>query len=120
MHGGRMLCGYRIWYTHPRYIEGERHAVWTDGEIVRDVSFVDTGETRVAFVPDDRGFDDAPSKMRLAFDEADIQALAAYESLMSLMPTTKMRGGKAWDTMLSYEAWLAGNRMSNLVIEQHG
>lgn len=114
--GGRMLCGYRIWYTHPRYIEGERHAVWTDGEIIRDVSFVDTGETRVAFVPDDLGFDDAPGKVRYAFGEDDKEALAAYERLMEKIPITKMPDKEAWDTYLTYEDWLAGNRMSNLMI----
>lgn len=37
-HGGRMICGYRIWCNEPLYIEGERHAVWADGDAVRDVS----------------------------------------------------------------------------------
>lgn len=23
-HGGRMICGYRIWYNEPLYIEAER------------------------------------------------------------------------------------------------
>ncbi|SOE97622.1 hypothetical protein SAMN05414139_10767 [Burkholderia sp. D7] len=61
-HGGRKVCGYRIWYNEPLYIEGERHVVWTDGGEVRDVSFVDTGETRILFVPDDKSFDEAPSE----------------------------------------------------------
>lgn len=74
-NGGEMLCGYRIWYNEPLYIEGERHAVWSDGESIRDVSFVDTGETTVLFVPDNYGFDDVPSKVRLAFNEADRQDL---------------------------------------------
>jgi hypothetical protein len=115
MHGGRMLSGYRIWYTQPRYIEGERHAVWTDGTTIRDVSFVDTGETKTVFVPDDRAFDDAPAKVRFAFDEADKQALAAYESLASLVPISTMPDGQAWDTYPTYEAWLAGERMPNQI-----
>ena len=117
MHGGYMLCGYRIWYAQPRYIEGERHAVWTDGKAVRDVSFVDTGETQVVFAPDELKFDDAPGKVRMVFQEADEPALAAYESLMGMMPTSRMPDAKAWDTFLTYEAWLNGNRMPNLVVE---
>lgn len=115
MHGGRILCGYRIWYAQPRYIEGERHAVWTDGTTIRDVSFVDTGETKIVFVPDDQAFDGVPAKVRFAFEEADKQALAAYESLMGLVPISTMLDEQAWDTFPTHEEWLAGKRMSNLI-----
>lgn len=115
LHGGKMLCGYRIWYTQPRYIEGERHAVWTDGTTIRDVSFVDTGESKTVFVPDDRAFDGAPAKVRRAFETEDKQALTAYEGLMSAIPTETMPAGQAWNTYPTYEQWLAGKRMSNLV-----
>jgi len=115
-HGGRMLCGYRIWYAEPEYIEGERHAVWTDGETIRDVSFVDTGETRVVFVPDDHAFDDAPGKVRFAFEEAGKKALAAHELLCGIIPVEKMADDKAWSSYPTYESWLAGKRMPNMVL----
>nr|CUV31748.1 conserved protein of unknown function [Ralstonia solanacearum] len=114
-HGGQMLCGYRIWYNEPLYIEGERHAVWTDGSHVRDVSFCATGETRILFAPDDRGFDNAPKKVRYAFEDADQQVLAQYETLERMVPHTQMSAEQAWATMLPYERWLAGARMRNLI-----
>lgn len=114
-HGGRALSGYRIWYAESRYIEGERHAVWTDGANIRDVSFVDTGEKKIVFVPDDRDFDDAPKKVRFAFEQSDKQALVAYESLMALMPVETMPDNQAWDTFPTYEQWSAGKRMPNLM-----
>lgn len=114
-HGGRSLCGYRIWYNEPRYIEGERHAVWTDEETIRDVSFVDTGETRTVFVPDELGFDDGPAKVRFALDERAKQALDDYEKLASLVPIVKMSDAEAWSTYPSYEDWIAGKRMPNLI-----
>ncbi len=56
--------------------------MWTDGKVIRDVSFVDTGETTTVFIPDDIGFDDAPGKMRFAFEETDKAMLADYEAIM--------------------------------------
>ncbi|MDP9651312.1 hypothetical protein [Paraburkholderia caledonica] len=114
-HGGRMICGYRIWYNEPLYIEGERHAVWTDGNEVRDVSFVDTGETRTLFVPDDKSFDGAPLKVRFAFSEPDRAVLAGWEAMMKMVPIQRMSSQDAWNRMPTYEQWLAGSRMPNLV-----
>lgn len=115
IHSGQMLCGYRIWYTEQRYIEGERHAVWTDGIDIRDVSFADTGETKIVFVPDGKGFDGAPAKVRCAFEEADKEALAAYEGVMSLASITTMPDEQVWNMYPTYEDWLAGKRMPNLI-----
>ncbi|QPS73467.1 MULTISPECIES: hypothetical protein [Delftia] len=114
-NGGRMLCGYRIWYTPPRYIEGERHAVWTDGTNIRDVSFVDTGEEKTVFVADEHAFADAPRKVRLAFGAEDKQALEAYERLESHVPIGIMSPEKAWETSITYAQWLEGKRMPNLI-----
>jgi hypothetical protein len=100
-----------------QYIEGERHAVWTDGNIIRDVSFVDTGETRVLFVPDEFAFDDAPRKVRFAFEEAEKKALVAHEKLLGAIPEEIMPGDEAWRAYPSYEDWLAGKRMANRVLK---
>ncbi|WP_256214179.1 hypothetical protein [Pseudomonas sp. URIL14HWK12:I6] len=115
MHGGKMLCGYRIWYNEPRYIEGERHAVWTDGDTIRDVSFADSGENTIVFVPDKLAFDDAPGKIRFAFEEHDKQALVDYENFMNCFPTTRMSNEESWATFLTHEDWLAGKRMQNMI-----
>lgn len=123
LHGGEMLCGYRVWYTHPIYIEGERHAVWIkDGEI-RDVSFSDTGETRILFFPDAhsptvarKAFNDAPKKIRRAFSATHQRALKLHEEWESSQFTREMPDAQAWSTMLTYEQWLSGQRMKNLIL----
>jgi hypothetical protein len=114
-NGGRMLCGYRLWYKEPLYIEGERHAIWTDGNLIRDVSFVDTGETKILFVPDDRAFDAAPGKIRHVFDEADRATLATLEAMERAAPMRRLSPKEAWDIMPSYEQWLGGRRMPNYI-----
>jgi hypothetical protein len=114
-HGGQMLCGYRIWYNEPRYIEGERHAVWTDGKTIRDVSFADSGEETIVFVPDKLAFDDVPGKVRFAFEENDQRALVDYENFMKCLPTTRMPNEQSWVTFLTHEDWLAGKRMQNMI-----
>lgn len=108
-HGGRMLCGYRIWYAAPRYIEGERHAVWTDGENIRDVSFSASGETQTVFVPDDLGFDAAPGKVRHVFEEDDKEALTAFEKMSDAMShfMHKPSDDESWRQARSYESWLS-------------
>lgn len=111
-HGGKMLSGYRLWYNAPDYIEGERHAVWTDGTVVRDVSFCDSGETSIVFVPDERGFEDAPGKVRHTFVKSRQAALAKFHEIEQSM-IVQMPAEKAWNTMPSYEQWQAGARSSN-------
>lgn len=113
-HGGSMLCGYRIWYTAPRYIEGERHAVWTDGVTIRDVSFSVSGETQTVFVPDDLGFDAAPEKVRHVFEEGDKAALVAYEKMADTMSQfmPKPSASQSWRQARTYETWLAGQTAS--------
>lgn len=115
-HGGSILCGYRIWYNGPLYIEGERHAVWTDGDVIRDVSFVDTGEAQVLFVPDEHGFDDAPPKIRFAFNDEDKGIISQLDAIERTMPKQRMSSERAWEVMPSYEQWLAGKRMPNLFV----
>ncbi len=110
-----MLCGYRIWYNEPLYIEGERHAVWTDGSEIRDVSFADSGESRVLFVPDIHGFESAPAKIRYAFRTDDKSALADYEAILAQVPIHKFTPEEAWKEMPSYEEWLSGKRMPNMI-----
>ncbi|WP_243310231.1 hypothetical protein [Fundidesulfovibrio agrisoli] len=114
-HGGSLVCGYRIWYNGPYYIEGERHAVWTDGKEYRDVSFSDDGEGTILFVPDDLGFEDVPGKVRHTFN-------AEYEWVVDLfnkfdLKIRRMSSQEAWDKMLTYERWLAGERMPNMWVE---
>lgn len=118
LHGGEMLCGYRLWYTNPVYIEGERHAVWTDGTRIRDVSFVDTGENRTLFVPDISSFSARPKKIRHSFTNESNQILEDYEALERLgPPTITMSNEEAWERMPTYQQWLLeGARMPNVFL----
>jgi hypothetical protein len=114
-HGGKMLCGYRVWYNAPDYIEGERHAVWTDGTIIRDVSFCDSGEQTIVFVPDDRGFEDAAGKVRHTFIESRQAALAKFHEIdQALIQHTTAE--QAWEMMPTYEQWQAGARSTNMFV----
>lgn len=115
LHGGQPLNGYIIWYTAPRYIEAERHCVWTDGNTINDVSFVASGEKTILFVPDNLPFDDAPKKIRRAFNEQDNKALCAFECLESFQNMVQMPDEQAWNTYPSYEDWLSGKRMGPYV-----
>lgn len=112
-HGGKMLCGYRVWYNAPDYIEGERHAVWTDGSAIRDVSFCDSGEQTIVFVPDGHGFGDVPGKVRHTFVESRQAALAEFHKIEQAM-IRSTSPEQAWEMMPSYEQWQAGSRSSNL------
>lgn len=115
VHGGKMLCGYRIWYNKPSYIEGERHAVWTDGKVIRDVSFAETGETRILFVPDGYGFEEKPGKVRHAFNDPDKEILEKFEITERMIPIKKMTTQECWDLMPTYEDWKNGKRMPNTI-----
>jgi hypothetical protein len=81
----------------------------------RDVSFVDTGEARILIVPDDKPFDEAPLKVRFAFNEIDSTFLASWEAVMGMVPIERAWPQAAWDGMPTYEQWLGGRRMPNLM-----
>ncbi|MGN4155908.1 hypothetical protein ACS0Y3_36810, partial [Burkholderia gladioli] len=106
--------GYRIWYNPELYIEGERHVVWTDMTRIRDVSFVSSGERRTVFVPDGTKFDERPRKVRHAFALADQRLLAQIDVLENETTYNRLDPKVAWETMLSYEQWLAGERMPDV------
>ena len=111
-NGGHAVCGYRIWYKAPIYIESERHVVWSDGLQLRDVSFSIDGEKQTLFVPDDKSFDDRPDKIRHAFESTDARVLLCYETgereQKQLMPPRS--SAKAWNTEIIYAQWLQGRQ----------
>jgi hypothetical protein len=119
LHGGSPVFGYRIWSAGTRYVEAERHAVWTDGSSIRDVSFVDTGESTTVFLPDEpssgAGFDDGPQKVRCAFDSEDKKLVGALNRFEP--PIRRMEDAEAWARMLTFEDWKKGRRMPNLLVD---
>jgi len=118
-YNGEIVFGYRIWANEPAYIEGERHAIWRNGENLRDVSFVDTGETRTLFLPDapDRqlGFDDRPQKVRYAFTDHDRKLVLLLDRAEAAAPFGQMTREESWATMPTFEEWKTGKRMPNYV-----
>lgn len=118
-HGGEPVFGFRLWSNGDVYIEAERHAIWRNGDAMRDVSFVDTGEARVLFLPDSSsvtgGFEASPQRIRYAFTPRDRQVIAAYNAMESMAPIGQMTSEESWSAMPSYEEWKAGARMPNLI-----
>ena len=119
IHGGTAMYGHRIWFNNPVYIEAESHAIWKDGNAVRDVSFVDSGDKRTLFVPAHssfRGvFDELPEKIRHAFATRDLKLVRALNKMEASIPYTQMSREEVWATMLTYEQWMAGSRMPNMI-----
>lgn len=109
-HGGSALCGYRIWYSEPDYIEAERHMVWTDGESIRDVSFVASGEETTVFVPDAHDFDSMPSKVRKGLTDDSRMLLAFHETLERMQPPIYRSSEAVWGVMQTYEQWKASQK----------
>lgn len=119
IHGGQMIAGYKIWYHRPKYIEAERHAVWfKDGEF-KDISFNPDGEEKILFLPDEpdkqSSLDANRTRIRWCRDAYTKELIRFQEQSEALFLNEKMDSDKAWETMLTYEDWLKGKRMSNLI-----
>lgn len=119
LHGGEIVCGYRIWYHEPNYIEAERHAIWRIGEEVRDVTFGADGEARFLFVPDTPSrqsrLDDNALRLRWAKDYQTKRLVKIQEDSERVLAAPRMSDEESWSTMPSYEEWLSGKRMPGLV-----
>lgn len=119
LNGGSIVCGYKLWYNDPVYIEGERHAVWYgDGEY-RDITFNSDGEEKILFIPDipekQSSLELNERKIRWCKDEATRALISQHEFFERMTPFQNMSDTTAWNTMLTYENWKAGERMSSLV-----
>jgi len=119
LHGGEIVCGYRIWYHEPNYIEAERHAIWRSGEEVRDVTFGADGEARFLFIADtisrQSRLDDNVLRIRWSKNHQTKRLVKIQEELESHMTVKRMSDDESWNTMPSYEEWLAGKRMPSLL-----
>ncbi|WP_158683592.1 hypothetical protein [Burkholderia sp. BE12] len=111
---GEAVFGFRIWSSGANYVEAESHTIWRDGGDLRDVSFSNEGEARILFVPIHSTFagtfDDVPKKIRRAFGKRNNDYLQAIEKYESHISRRQMSRDVAWETMLTYEQWLAGKR----------
>lgn len=119
LHGGEVVCGYRIWYNEPRYIEAERHAIWRNKDVHKDVSFSPDGEQRFLFIADrpDRqaSLDDNLRRIRWGKDYETRKLIGIQEDMESRLNIGRMTDEQAWNTMPSYADWQSGKRMPALV-----
>lgn len=119
LHAGHVVCGYRIWYNGRDYIEAERHAVWSDGGVLRDVSFSADGEIKTLFLPDaperQHDFEASPERVQHAIGAAQRSALAWYQRGWKHLSAKLHRNSQeeGWAVMPTYEQWLASTRASN-------
>lgn len=114
-NGGEKVIGYKIWYIKRKYIEAERHVVYRkDGEY-RDLTFNTDGETLILFVPDSKkiAYDEKPLKTRMGLTQKT--RLLVKQVDFQETGIRQMSQEDSWNTMPSYEDWLKGARMSNLI-----
>jgi hypothetical protein len=119
LNGGKIVCGYKIWYNKPNYIEAERHAIWEGDSDYRDVSFNSDGEKNILFLPDveeqQNSLEQNKDKMRWGKDSKTKKLISLQNQAEEHASIRKMSDQEAWDTMLSYEDWLEGRRMPNII-----
>lgn len=114
---GQIICGYKIWYNEPKYIEAERHAIWYKDGQYKDITFNSDGEEKILFLPDilekQNTLEQNKNKIRWGKDSKTKRLIKAYEEIEKKIPMQQMSNEEAWNTMLTYEDWKRGERMSN-------
>ena len=117
-HGGQIVCGYKIWYHEPNYIEGERHAVWYKGGQYRDISFNADGEEVVLFLPDiiekQAELNQNADKIRWGKTSKVKELIEIQEINESMTPIFRQSNEQAWATMITYDDWCKGKRMDTI------
>ncbi|EGR0935570.1 hypothetical protein EIB86_23745 [Vibrio parahaemolyticus] len=114
LNGGRILCGYKIWYHEPSYIEAERHAVWeSDTGDIRDITFNSGGEERIVFIADIKenqdSLDKNKQKIRCGLTDNARELISFHEQIEAFSPVpNKMSNEDAWSRMMTYAEWKAG------------
>ena len=116
--GGSKAIGYKIWYIKNKYIEAERHVIHSQEGVYRDPTFNTDGEMTVLFVPDSNPatlYDARPMKVREGLTQRARQfaALANHQEKFAV----QLSNEDSWNRMLTYERWLAGERMANMWVE---
>ena len=119
LHGGEIVCGYRIWFNNPSYIEAERHALWHNSGVYKDVSFSPDGEQEFLFVVDQiekqGALEDNAPRIRWGKNYDTRRLIEIQQDMESRRNVGRMTDEQAWNTMLSYAEWQAGKRMPALV-----
>lgn len=116
--GGSQVIGYKIWYIKAKYIEAERHVIHELDGVLRDPTFNTDGETIILFVPDKDSttlYDARPMKVRKGFTQRS--RLFAQAKDREEQFAVRLTNEESWEQMLTYERWLAGERMSNMWLQ---
>lgn len=116
--GGLQVIGYKIWYVKNKYIEAERHVIHLLNGAYRDPTFNTDGEMTVLFVPDKNPktpYVARPMKVREGFTQRARQFVVVKDQQDKL--AVQLSNEDSWDRMLTYERWLAGERMANMWLE---
>ncbi|WP_316674846.1 hypothetical protein [uncultured Tolumonas sp.] len=122
VNAGRIICGYKIWYNEPNYIEGERHAVWQgDDGTLKDITFNADGEENILFIADitEKQSSLEANKQRIRWCKTEkVKSLIAFqEQTENFIPTQRMSDEVAWNTAITYKDWCDGKRMPNQFIK---
>ncbi len=124
LNGGNIVCGYKIWYNSPIYIEEERHAIWELNGVYKDISFNADGETRILFLPDvlekQTELEQNKQKIRWGSNWKVRLIIEKQEEMEQLANIQQMSDEESWNAMLRYEQWKTGDRISNLVQKKIG
>ena len=109
-NGGNIVCGDKIWYHDPMYIEAERHAVWEINGVYRDITHNADGEKQILFLPDVKENQDILDKNKVKFrwgKNAKTKALIdVQENVEALTHVNRMSNEESWNLMPTYEQWL--------------
>lgn len=121
INSGEMLCGYKIWFSNPVYIEAERHAVWFKDGVYKDITFNAEGESEILFIPDviekRNSLDLNRDKIRWGKNAIAKALTKSLNDNERLNPIPKMSDEDSWNKMITYKDWLNGKRMSNYLIQ---
>ena len=112
---GEKVIGHKIWYIKRKYIEAERHVVYRKDVVYKDLTFNTDGETIILFVPDSKKitYDEKPLKTRMGLTQR--AKLLAKQHDLQETSFRQMSQEDSWNAMPSYEDWLKGTRMPNLI-----
>lgn len=99
-------------------MEAERHAIWFKDGVYKDISFNADGEENILFIPDviekQNTLEENKSRIRWGKDSKTKQLIKAQNGFEKMMPMQQMSNEESWNTMLTYEQWQNGQRMSNM------
>lgn len=122
LNGGEIVCGYKIWYHEPIYIEAERHAVWQKNGEYKEITFNCDGEDKILFIPDTKDkqstLESNKMKIRWCKYASERDLIDQFEFFERTTPIQSMSNEQAWKTMITYDDWKQGKRMPSIITKK--